>query len=137
MSHMGVDEVVRAFYAALNGRDVAGLNALVSNHFADDVVVAFPPSLPYGGQLRGAPVVGKVFAGLATSKANVGPKEVAVRAVLADRDRAVALLDFDWFPPGGGDAVSSGACESWRFEHGRVVEIRAYYWDTAALVAAS
>ncbi|QTJ70712.1 nuclear transport factor 2 family protein (plasmid) [Rhodococcus sp. ZPP] len=128
--------IVQAFYEAINQRNVEALGALIDESFADYAAVEFPSSLPYGGRLEGAQTLRKVFTGMAAGKAAVGPRTVTVEDIVCNGARAVALLRFDWYPPRSDQPVPSGACEIWRFEDMKVVEIRAYYWDTAALVAA-
>lgn len=129
-------DIVQSFYAAINQRDAAAMEAIIAQSFAEEATVEFPSSLPYGGLLQGAPTLRKVFAGMAGGKSSVGPRALTVEAIVYHDDLAVAVLGFDWYPTGSGDSVPSGACETWRFEDGKVIEIRAYYWDTATLVAA-
>jgi ketosteroid isomerase-like protein len=130
-------EIVRQFYAAVDRQDADALGDLVDSAFDDQVAVRFPESLPYGGVVTGAATVRKIFRGLASGKSPVGPRQLRVDAVVGDGDLVVAVLSFNWYAVGGSEPVPSGACETWRFEGGRVVELRAYYWDTAALVAAA
>lgn len=129
-------DVVQSFYTLINRGDTTALGALIDEHFAEQAVVEFPPSLPYGGRLQGVKILRKVFVGLAGGNSGVGPRALVVENVLGDGDLAVAILRFDWYAPEANNPVQSGACETWRFEDTKVVEIRAYYWDTAALVAA-
>ncbi|MEX5635368.1 nuclear transport factor 2 family protein [Parafrankia sp. FMc2] len=130
-------DVVRAFYDALNRRDVDGLTALVNGSFDEAAVLELPPSLPYGGRVAGVAKLRRMFAAMAGGQAVVGPRVVEVERIVGGDDSVVAVLAFDWGPPGGGDAIASGASELWSFRAGKVTSIRAYYWDTAALVASS
>ena len=45
----------------------------------------------------------------------------------------VAWITFEWKNPGSEDAVPNAALEVWSFSDGLVREIRAFYWDTAAI----
>ena len=125
-------EIVRDFYDAVVRRDAQDLVALVERSFRDDAAITWPDGLPYGGRVEGARRLGKLFAGMATSAAPVGPENLEVEAVIDGGDKVAAQLRFDWRAPGSADSIPSGALEVWTFECGLVSEIRAYYWDTAA-----
>jgi len=45
----------------------------------------------------------------------------------------VAWITFEWKNPGSDDAVPNAALEVWSFSDGLVREIRAFYWDGAAI----
>lgn len=130
-------ELVRAFYEALNTGDGRAIATLVDETFADAAAVEFPPSLPYGGVVEGAKRLRRMFAAMASGQISFGPRQIDVERLIADGDHVVAVLGFDWHPPEGMPPIVSGASELWSFTDGKVVGIRAYYWDTAALVAAS
>ncbi|KAF0956994.1 nuclear transport factor 2 family protein [Rhodococcus sp. T7] len=130
-------DVVKAFFAAINQRDPEALGALIDETFAEDACVEFPSSLPYGGRVQGAKTLRKVFVGMAVGRSAVGPRALEVERIVDGDNLVVAVLRFDWYPPDSDEPVRSGACETWRFENAKVAEIRPYYWDTAALVAAS
>ncbi len=129
--------VVRAFYDAINGRDAAAVGGTIEAAFAPDATLILPPSLPYGGTFTGAAKLGRMFAGMVGSSALVGAQRIDVTDVIDGGDRVAAQLEFDWYPPGGSVPVHGGALELWTFADGRVTEIRAYYWDTAELAAAT
>ncbi|OOL33059.1 hypothetical protein GQ85_03530 [Rhodococcus rhodochrous] len=129
-------EVVRAFYGALDGRDPERLGALADATFAEEIFVEMPASLPYGGRVEGARRLSRMFQAMAGGLVEVGPRGLTLDA-LVDGGRSVAArISFDWYPPGGGAPVASGAIEEWTFVDGKASAIRAYYLDTAALVAA-
>lgn len=129
--------IVERFYAAVAGRDADALSALVDDHFVADASIEWPASLPYGGRVEGAAVLRKIFTGMAAAEKPVGPTDLRVGGVTADGASVVAELVFTFVPPTGGPSVDSGALERWSFDGEKVRTIRAYYWDTAALVAAS
>ena len=126
--------VVEAFYDALNLRDVDALAALVDESFDEGVVLDLPPSLPHGGRLEGAARLRRMFLAMAGGRVGLGPRHVEVERLVGDGEHVVAVLGFDWYPPGGERPIASGASEMWTFRDGKVASIRAFYWDTAALV---
>ena len=126
-------QVVDTFYDAAARRDGDALVALVETSFHEDAAVEWPASLPYGGRVTGVPVLRKVFAGLATPGATLGPDDLSVLAVIEDGDQVAVQISFDWLA--NGSSITSGALELWTFAEGLVTEIRAYYWDTAACLA--
>lgn len=129
-------EVVSRFYAAVSTRDAASITAVVDESFAEDVVMTWPSSLPYGGEVVGASKLRAMFAAMAGADVAMGPDALTVDSITASGDTVAAQVSFAWYPPGKTEAVPSGALELWTFESGSVTSVRAYYWDTAALVAA-
>jgi len=133
---MSPEQVVRDLYAALNRRDANAIGALVEAHFADDVVLYEPASLPWGGTHEGRKRVGRMFAGMAAAPAGqspMDPEKIEVERVAAGPSEVAVLLRFPFAVPGG-DTVESGAVEWFTFADGRVTEVRAVYLDSAALV---
>ncbi len=136
------DAVVAEFYDAVTRRDSDRLARLIDAAFHPDVVLMLPDSLPYGGAIRGAERVRRALLGAAGSPKPVGPHQVAVTSVCSAATntplRIAVELEFVWYAPGAEKGIASGAVEMWSFDAtGMVVQIRAYYADTAALVAAT
>lgn len=130
-------QVVRDFYQAVAAKDAAALEALIFARFADDVVIIWPDSLPYGGSVRGAATLSKVFGRMTAAPEPVGPAGLELVGIVDGGNQVAAQLEFDWYPPGSGESIRTGALELWTFTDGLVREIRAYYWDTAACHAAA
>lgn len=129
------EDVVREFYRAVTAKDGVGIKELIENHFSDDVTIVWPESLPYGGSISGAGKLARVFGRMAAATEPAGASDMVVVDVVDGGDRLAARLEFDWYAPGSKEAISTGALELWTFTAGRVSEIRAYYWDTAACAA--
>lgn len=127
-------EVVASFYTAVNAKDATAISTLIADHFAPDVSLIWPSSLPYGGTVTGSGKLGRMFAGMLASPVPMGPDQVSVLGLVDGGSQIAAQLSFDWFAPGTSESVASGALELWSFADGLVTEIRAYYWDTAELV---
>ena len=127
--------VVSAFYAALNAGDTGAVGRIVDDHFSPQARLSLPPSLPYGGEIRGAARLRHFFVAAASSSTAIGPANVAVGALIADKDHVAVELAFDWYPPRSSEPLPSAAVEVWDFSAGRVTGIRSYYWDTAACAA--
>lgn len=128
--------VVERFYTAVSAADADALGTIVDAYFSDDAAIEWPPSLPYGGRVEGKARLRKIFVGTARSDAKAGPAALEVVSLTAAGATVAAELSFDWYPPGGTTPVPSAALELWTFDLGQVRAIRAFYWDTAALVAA-
>ncbi|KAF0956955.1 nuclear transport factor 2 family protein [Rhodococcus sp. T7] len=129
-------EVVGAFYGALIDQDPERLGELADAGFDDAIFVEMPSSLPYGGRVEGARRLRAMFQAMARGVVDVGPRGLTLDALVDGGDRIAARLSFDWYPPGGGAPIASGAVEEWTFENGKAIAIRAYYRDTAELLAA-
>jgi ketosteroid isomerase-like protein len=127
-------EVVREFYRAVAASDADAVRALVRDRFAEDATLTWPEALPYGGTVAGRDRLAKVLGGAAASTAKVGAQDLRLLELADGGDRVAAEVAFDYYPPGGADAVASRAVEFWEFADGLVTAVRAYYWDTAALV---
>jgi hypothetical protein len=127
-------EIVTAFYRAVRDDDGVAVSALVERHFHEEAAVTWPESLPYGGTLRGRARLRKALAAAASGQ-GIGPSDLTVVA-LADGPVEVAVeLRFQWRAAPDAMPVESGAVEWWSFDDdGAVLEIRAFYADTAALV---
>ncbi|GAA4544074.1 nuclear transport factor 2 family protein [Pseudonocardia xishanensis] len=135
MTDTSCREVVDAFYAAIAGKDAEAVTSVVTEHFADDVVLDLPASLPYGGRIEGVRRLVKIFAHAAGSTAAVGVQDLQLASLLGDGPQVAAHLTFTWFPAGAGASFGSSVLELWTFDAGRVISIEAFYQDTAALVA--
>jgi ketosteroid isomerase-like protein len=121
---------VREFYDLLiqgRGDDVA---KFVEANFAEDATLTRPESLPGGGALQGAKGIAKFMRAAASAVAGLSlqsvhqsssPNEVSVFAHVG-----LSL----------GEAATT-AIEWWTFTGERVTSLRAYYWDTAAILAAA
>lgn len=128
-------ELVRTFYRAVASHDGAAVAALVAEHFAEDVTLHLPGSLPYGGTVEGRRRLERAFRGAAEAPEPVGPTGLEVLDVVVGGDRCAVQLRFDWHAPGGGVVTGTGAVELWTFDGGLVTDVTAYYSDTAACLA--
>jgi ketosteroid isomerase-like protein len=126
-------QIVADFYAALSGGDAASIGATIDAHFADDAAVEWPPSLPHGGRVETSRRLRGLFTGIAKAGNQAGATSLKVLRIIGDGDHVVAWITFDWKNPGSDDAVPNAALEVWSFSDGLVQEIRAFYWDSAAI----
>ncbi|MFF2847666.1 nuclear transport factor 2 family protein [Streptomyces sp. NPDC058001] len=127
--------IVSAFYEAVRVQDPDAIRTLVRERFADDVAFHWPSSLPYGGTMAGKAKLERVLAGAATARAGV--QGLRLVDLVDGGEQIAAVVEFDWHSPGGQVVVGTGAVEVWSFSEDRVQDVSAYYWDTAACVAAS
>jgi ketosteroid isomerase-like protein len=126
-------EIVAEFYGALAAADADAIAAVIDSHFDEDAAVKWPPSLPHGGRVHGRDRLRGVFTGIAKAGGKVGATNLQLVQTIGEGDRVVAWVTFDWRQPGSDDAVPNSALELWTFSCGLVREIRAFYWDTAAI----
>lgn len=113
--------VVENFYATLFAKDSDLVARIIDEHFAEDAFLHRPETLPGGGRFDGADAIRKFMVAAAAH----GPVDrFSVAGVIDGGDRIVVEIAF----PGG------CALEVWTIEDMKVTSIRAFYWDTAAMV---
>lgn len=134
MTNTEPQTIVSTFYASLAAKDGPAVNALIVENFAEDATVHLPESLPYGGTISGRSTLANALGGMASSPTPVGPANLVVSELLSTESSVAAHVQFDWFAPGSESGVPSQAVELWTFRNGKVQTMRAFYWDTAALV---
>ena len=120
-------DVVKAYFAAAH-QDEAALLAVV----AEDGVIHVPESLPYGGTHRGHAGFRKALAGFGAAWRDVASHDL-VFAVADDQVIVLSRMTATAVP--SGYPVETCVAESFRIVHGKVAEVRPYYFDTAALLA--
>jgi ketosteroid isomerase-like protein len=129
-----VREVVERFYEAARTRDAASIAELVDERFAAEAVVREPESLPFGGAHEGVDAIKALFDVLYRPGSESGLADVSVETIIesageSDKlDHVVVALAF-----GSLRGEPGRALQWWTFHDFRVVEIRTFYWDTAAL----
>lgn len=118
-------EVAATFYDAVASGDLTTLNSVLLSSFADDAVLVRPESLPGGGTLNGRDQIVR-FMERAAGKA---PLEVLQIEVNEAGTEAFAHVEVTIA------RRISRALEWWTAVDGKVVAVRAFYWDTAAMLA--
>ncbi|MEA2170757.1 MAG: uncharacterized protein QOF76_4057 [Solirubrobacteraceae bacterium] len=124
-------DTVEAFYAALFGKDAEKIGSLVDEHFAPDAVLWRPESLPGGGRTEGAENIKRFMIG--ATKLSGPPLDVAdmrIASITAGEDGLAVELAFSFA------GIDAGALELWTIVGGKVTLLRAYYWDTKAMLKA-
>jgi uncharacterized protein len=116
--------VVSACYAAACTNDAATLIELIDA----DVVLHEAASLQNGGVHRG---VDKMMQALVPVFALFDLSRMTIEQIVVDGEYAIGLIDLPFRDRPG---QSCPASEVWRVRDSKVVEIRPYYWDTAAIV---
>src|ERR1700757_4645655 len=120
----------RQFYDLLvqgRGDDVA---AFVEANFTDDATLSRPESLPGGGSLTGAKGIAKFMRAAASGVAGLTLRSVHQ----SSSSNGVCVFAEVGLNLGG---ASTTAIEWWTFTAERVTSLRAYYWDTAAIISAA
>ncbi|MGV0735056.1 nuclear transport factor 2 family protein [Mycobacterium syngnathidarum] len=128
-------EELRAFYAAISAKDAVTLQHFVEERFTSDTRISWPESLPHGGSVTGKDRLAKIFGGMSLPSAPLGVSKLELIDLIDGGDRMVAHLEFEWFVRVGESTLSmpTSALELWTFRDDSVDEIRAYYWDSAAM----
>jgi hypothetical protein len=126
--------IVENFYDALRARDPQAVQDIVDEHFSADAILRRPESLPGGGVTEGAEKIKRFMSAAATMSG--GPLDVStleVGEILEHAgeqcDHVIAEVRF-----AAGDGAIS-ALEWWTLRDLKVAEIKAYYWDTAGMLA--
>jgi ketosteroid isomerase-like protein len=127
MSAQSNIDTVRQVYVAMAGGDAAAVMA----NFHETMVLIEPESLPYGGTYKG---LGEVGAVIGTISKYVDLAGLKVGRVLADDDTAVAYVTATWRNPDG-TTQEIPMRECYRFSDSKIIEMRVFYWDVAALIA--
>ncbi|MCG7632817.1 nuclear transport factor 2 family protein [Gordonia McavH-238-E] len=118
---------MKTFYSAMANGDVPLLERVIAEDFAAAATLARPESLPGGGVLNGP----EAIVGFLRRAAGKAPLVVDDISVADDGSRVFATVTITL----GG--TKSTALEQWTMDDGKVTSIRAYYWDTAAMLGPS
>jgi hypothetical protein len=121
---------VREFYDLLAGGRGDDVATFVEANFAEDATLSRPESLPGGGSFTGAKGIAKFMRAAASGVAGLSLRSVH-RSPSPDGVSVFAEVALDL----GG--VATTAVEWWTFTGDKVISLRAYYWDTAAILAAA
>jgi ketosteroid isomerase-like protein len=127
MSAQSNIDIVKATYAAMAEGNVAAAMA----NFHETMVLIEPESLPYGGTYKG---LGEVAAAIGTIAQYVDLAGLKVGRVLADDETAVAYVTATWRNPDG-TTQDIPMRECYQFNDSKIIEMRVFYWDVAALIA--
>jgi hypothetical protein len=124
--------IVESSYDALRARDGQLVGEVVDEHFAPDAALHRPESLPGGGVTGGADKIKRFMVAAATMDGPLDISKLEVHQILehAGEDGEHVLADVRFPVPGG----TVNALEWWILRDLKVAEIRAYYWDTAAML---
>ena len=130
-------EGTNAMSAAANAKMIEGLYAagmapkvLFGMVDPDVIVICEAETLPYGGEYRGVEgfkALGqKIFGAFASMKADF-------HGCTASEDTVVAEITITLTGNKTGKTLACPALEMFKIKDGKIVEIRPFYWDTAAV----
>jgi hypothetical protein len=129
---VGTDAVarVREFYDLLVHRRGDDVAEFVEANFAEHATLSRPESLPGGGPVIGAKGIAKFMRAAASGVAGLSLRSVH-RSPSSNEVSVFAGVALNLF------GVATTAIEWWTFTRNKVTSLRAYYWDTAAILAAA
>jgi uncharacterized protein len=122
-------ELTRRAYTAALERPYEEFLALL----AEDVRIELPACLPHGGIYRGKDGAQKLRAALLRAWEKF---DVQVLEYLQGADTVIAIIQLDGTLAASGAPVRLKIAEFWRYRHGLVSELAAFYFDTHAVVTA-
>lgn len=118
------EAIARRFYDAMQSGDVSALNTVVNEDFADGAVLQRPESLPGGGVVTGREKIA-AYLGRAAGKLPLVVNQIIVGESGSELFASVTITMPD---------REYEALEWWTLDGATVVAIRAFYWDTAAML---
>lgn len=121
-------DLLRGIFDRFASGDAAGAIETLLAACDPEVLVVEPPSLPYGGEYRGADGVLAAFGYVASHLGDASG--LRVESVIGDGDEVVVRLVLPWRTPAGA-SIELPVLEWYRFADGRITEIRPHLWDTA------
>lgn len=123
-SHMTRDIVERA-YACVARADIGAFADLLS----DDVTVTETPNHPCPGSWHGK---AEVLEAIGRVQSTLGMTNIEVRAIAADGDLGLALIDLT-FTGADGEPFVMAVAEAWWVKDKKITEIRPFYYDLTEL----
>jgi ketosteroid isomerase-like protein len=130
LDQQGLASVVTGFYRALWHGDAEAAAQLVNDHFAADAELIRPGSLPGGGTLRGVRAI-VAFVRAAVSSGAAIELDRVLASTVGEQTDVIAALSLNL-----GHAAMP-VLERWTFVGDRASRLQAFYFDTAAMVAAA
>ncbi|MFI6092822.1 nuclear transport factor 2 family protein [Streptomyces sp. NPDC051218] len=119
-------------YLAAGGPGSASFD-LLAPYFAPDVVMHQAPALPYGGTWRGHDGMARFLLAMAEAWASF---EIGEQEFLATGETAVVHTQVHARTRATGRELAFPVLQTITVRAGRITEVRPFYWDTAAIVAA-
>jgi ketosteroid isomerase-like protein len=120
-------------YLAAGGPGKASFEVLAP-FFAADVVLHQADALPYGGTWRGHAGMEQFFEAMSQVWESF---EIEQQSFLANDATPVVLSEVRATARASGRELRFPILQMIRIENGRIAEIRPFYWDTAAIAAAT
>lgn len=120
-------------YLAAGGPGAANFDILAP-FFASDVVLHQAGALPYGGTWRGHDGMERFFTAMSETWSAF---EMVEQEFLSTAEPAVVLTQLHARARRTGRALDFAILQTIRVFDGRIAEVWPFYWDTAAIVAAT
>ena len=122
-------QVVQGVYEAFNKGDVPGVLAALDQ----EIEIVEAESLPYTGVYRGHAGVSQLMAGMGAAWEVF---DTRLERLIDHGDEVIAFLQIKGKLRGSARPIEMPVIEVWELREGKVVSIRAFYWDTAAIASA-
>ncbi len=120
-------QIVEAIYDAAKRGDLP----TIMSYIDPEIEAIEADSLPYGGTFHGLEGFQKLFSLVFASWRSF---EFEVDSVLDGGAYVVALMRVKIGLKGSDTVVDTRVAEFWKLRDGKVIELRPFYWDTAALL---
>lgn len=120
-------------YLAAGGPGGASFD-LLAPYFAPDVVMHQAEALPYGGTWRGHDGMTRFFLAMAEVWESF---EIGAQEFLATGETAVVHTQVHAKARATGRELAFPVLQTITVREGRITEVRPFYWDTAAIAAAT
>jgi ketosteroid isomerase-like protein len=117
---------IKRVYEAFN----AGRHDDVREDFSHSFTIHEALSLPYGGAYEGWDGLKRLVASMADCWADM---TFDITGYSTSHDHVICHVEIDVVGRRTGDRYRCAVMELWRFEQDRIVEMRPFYWDTAAI----
>ncbi|MFD8098490.1 hypothetical protein ACFV24_03065 [Nocardia fluminea] len=122
---LDLKRAAETFYRAMAAGDVSELTELIETSFADTATLSRPESLPGGGARTGRDRILR-FLEQAAGRAPLKVHQLEINTAGTELFACVEVML---------GADSATALEWWTSDGTSVTSVRAFYWDTAAMVA--
>ncbi len=119
---------IDSFFAAIAAGDIAAMEALLHSDF----VITESEALPYGGVYRGVAGWRDLLAKIGKTWTRLKP---TVTVFVGESSPFAIMMDITLTSVATGKTLSTKVFELYSVQDGKIIDIKPFYWDTAAVIA--